>query len=40
MSLELEQPNLFEQFELLVQNEDTLEIREFLNDQILVMLQI
>jgi magnesium transporter len=33
MSLELEQPNLFEQFELLVQNEDTLEIREFLNDQ-------
>ena len=33
MSLELEQPNLFEQFELLIQNEDTLEIREFLNDQ-------
>ncbi|WP_439506441.1 magnesium transporter [Sediminibacterium sp.] len=33
MSLELEQPNLFEQFELLIQKEDTLEIREFLNDQ-------
>ncbi len=33
MSLELEQPDLFEQFELLIQKEDTLEIREFLNDQ-------
>lgn len=33
MSLELEQLDLFEQFELLIQNEDTLEIREFLNDQ-------
>lgn len=33
MSLELEQPNLFEQFELLIQNDDPLEIREFLNDQ-------
>lgn len=33
MSLELEQPDLFEQFERLVQKEDTLEIREFLNDQ-------
>jgi magnesium transporter len=33
MSLELEQPNLFEQFDLLIAKEDTLEIREFLNDQ-------
>jgi magnesium transporter len=33
MSLELEQPNLFEQFELLITKDDTLEIREFLNDQ-------
>lgn len=33
MPLELEQPNLFEQFDLLIAKEDTLEIREFLNDQ-------
>ncbi|MBX9780803.1 MAG: magnesium transporter [Chitinophagaceae bacterium] len=33
MSLELEQPNLAEQFEQLISKEDTLEIREFLNDQ-------
>lgn len=33
MSLELEQPNLFEAFEALVAKENTLEIREFLNDQ-------
>jgi magnesium transporter len=33
MSLELEQPNLAEQFEQLIRKEDTLEIREFLNDQ-------
>ncbi|KAF0237497.1 MAG: hypothetical protein FD183_1556 [Chitinophagaceae bacterium] len=33
MSLELEQPGLFEQFDALIAKEDTLEIREFLNDQ-------
>jgi magnesium transporter len=33
MSLELEQPGLAEQFEQLISKEDTLEIREFLNDQ-------
>ena len=33
MSLELEQPDLFEQFEQLIAKEVTLEIREFLNDQ-------
>lgn len=33
MSLELEQPNIFEQFEQLVSKEDKLEIREFLDDQ-------
>ncbi len=33
MSLELEHPNLFEQFELLIAKEDKLEIREFLNQQ-------
>lgn len=33
MSLELEQPDLFEEFEQLISKEDTLEIREFLNDQ-------
>ncbi len=33
MSLELEQPNIFEQFEQLIAKEDKLEIREFLNDQ-------
>ncbi|TAG08213.1 MAG: magnesium transporter, partial [Sphingobacteriia bacterium] len=33
MSLELEQPNLFEAFEALIAKENTLEIREFLNDQ-------
>jgi magnesium transporter len=33
MSLELEQPNIFEQFEQLVSTEDKLEIREFLDDQ-------
>jgi magnesium transporter len=33
MSLELEQLGLFESFEALISREDTLEIREFLNDQ-------
>ncbi len=33
MSLELEHPNLFEQFDLLIAKEDKLEIREFLNQQ-------
>jgi magnesium transporter len=33
MSLELEQPNIFEQFEQLIAQEDKLEIREFLDDQ-------
>lgn len=33
MSLELEQPGLFEQFDALIAKEDTLAIREFLNDQ-------
>lgn len=33
MSLELEQPNIFEQFEQLIAKEDKLEIREFLDDQ-------
>ncbi len=33
MSLELEQPGLFEQFEQLVSKEDKLEIRDFLDDQ-------
>ncbi|MES2005254.1 MAG: magnesium transporter [Bacteroidota bacterium] len=33
MSLELEQPNIFEQFEQLISKEDKLEIREFLDDQ-------
>ncbi|MDE3253214.1 MAG: magnesium transporter [Bacteroidota bacterium] len=33
MSLELEQPGFFEQFEQLIAKEDKLEIREFLNDQ-------
>ncbi len=33
MSLELEQPNLFEQFDLLITQDDKLAIREFLNDQ-------
>jgi|694.fasta_scaffold00212_17 magnesium transporter len=33
MSIELEQPNLFEQFDLLIAKEDTFEIREFLNNQ-------
>ena len=33
MSFELEHPDMFEQFEQLVAKEDTLEIREFLNDQ-------
>jgi len=33
MSLELEQPDLFEQFDLLIAKEDKLEIREFLNQQ-------
>jgi magnesium transporter len=33
MSLELEQPDLFEQFEQLISKEDKLEIREFLDDQ-------
>lgn len=33
MSLELEHPDLFEQFDLLIAKENTLEIREFLNDQ-------
>jgi len=33
MSLELEQPGLYEQFDALIAKEDTLEIREFLNDQ-------
>lgn len=33
MSLELEQPGLFEQFEQLISKEDKLEIREFLDDQ-------
>ncbi len=33
MSLELEQPGIFEQFEQLIAKEDKLQIREFLNDQ-------
>ncbi len=33
MSLELEHPDLFEQFDLLIAKEDKLEIREFLNQQ-------
>lgn len=33
MSLELEQPNIGEQFEQLISKEDKLEIREFLDDQ-------
>ncbi len=33
MSLELDQPNIFEQFEQLIAKEDKLEIREFLDDQ-------
>jgi magnesium transporter len=33
MSLELEQPGIFEQFEQLIAQEDKLEIREFLDDQ-------
>jgi magnesium transporter len=33
MSLELEQPGIFEQFEQLIAKEDKLEIREFLDDQ-------
>jgi len=33
MSLELEQPGIFEQFEQLIATEDKLQIREFLNDQ-------
>jgi magnesium transporter len=33
MSLELEQPGIFEQFEQLIVQDDTLQIREFLNDQ-------
>ncbi|MEO0066408.1 MAG: hypothetical protein RI983_1734 [Bacteroidota bacterium] len=33
MALELEHPDLFEQFEKLIQVDDPLEIREFLNDQ-------
>ncbi|MEI6265329.1 MAG: magnesium transporter [Sphingobacteriia bacterium] len=33
MSLELEQPNLFDQFDLLITHDDKLAIREFLNDQ-------
>ena len=33
MALELEHPDLFEQFERLIQVDDPLEIREFLNDQ-------
>lgn len=33
MSLEIEQPNIFEQFEQLIAQEDKLEIREFLDDQ-------
>ena len=33
MSLELDQPNIFEQFEQLISKEDKLEIREFLDDQ-------
>ena len=33
MSIHLEQPNIFEQFELLIAKEDKLEIREFLDDQ-------
>ena len=33
MSLQLEQPDIFEQFEQLIAKEDKLEIREFLNDQ-------
>ena len=33
MSLHLEQPNIFEQFELLITKEDKLEIMEFLDDQ-------
>ncbi len=33
MSLELEHPGIFEQFELLISKEDKLEIREFLDDQ-------
>jgi len=33
MSLELEHPDLFEQFEQLISKEDKLEIRDFLDDQ-------
>jgi len=33
MSLELEHPGIFEQFEQLIAQEDKLEIREFLDDQ-------
>ena len=33
MSLELEQPSLQEQFETIIQTEDKLQIRDFLNDQ-------
>ncbi|HRF18227.1 MAG TPA: hypothetical protein PK977_08665 [Chitinophagaceae bacterium] len=33
MSLELEQPTLQEQFEAIIQTEDKLQIREFLDDQ-------
>lgn len=33
MSLDLEHPGIFEQFEQLISKEDTLEIREFLDDQ-------
>lgn len=33
MSLELEQPSLQEQFEAIIQTEDKLQIRDFLNDQ-------
>jgi magnesium transporter len=33
MSLDIEQPNIFEQFEQLIAQEDKLEIREFLDDQ-------
>ena len=33
MSLELDQPGIFEQFEQLISKEDKLEIREFLDDQ-------
>ena len=33
MSLELEQPTLLEQFEAVIQSEDRLKIRDFLDDQ-------